>query len=106
MLNVPVKVEHTGGNVGTVISSWKHNGRMELLLDIDETKLQGAFVRQFVENGLCKDLSLGYNVQMSKNSDGKLVASNKKVIEVSIVKKGARNDCHIRGWNQTHQIIV
>ena len=87
---------------------------MDLLLDIDENMLQGAFVRQFVEKGLCKvrlffyasllygssfvayqkslssqDLSLGYNVQMSKNPAGKLIAGNKKVIEVSIVKKGA-----------------
>jgi hypothetical protein len=44
-----------------------------------------------------QDLSLGYNVQMSKNAAGKLVASNKKVIEVSIVQKGARENCHIRG---------
>jgi tRNA 2-selenouridine synthase SelU len=106
MVDIPVKVEHSGTDVGRVISSWKHQGRMELLLDIDESKIQGAFVRQFVENGICKDLSLGYKVQMSKNSAGKLVASNKKVIEVSIVIKGARNDCHIRGWNQTHKILI
>jgi hypothetical protein len=148
MVNVPVKVEHSvrnrnrnriswvstsltlsipqGSDVGRVVSSWKHNGRMELLLDIDENKLQGAFVREFVEKGICKvspskvpkpsyvlltqrtiqDLSLGYNVQMSKNASGKLIAGNKKVIEVSIVKKGARDDCHIRGWNQKHKILI
>jgi hypothetical protein len=106
MMNIPVKVEHSGSNVGRVVSSWKHNGRMELLLDIDESMIQGAFVRQFVENGICKDLSLGYNVQMSKNANGKVVAGNKKVIEVSIVKKGARDNCHIRGWNKTHKIII
>jgi hypothetical protein len=106
MINIPVRVEHTGSDVGKVISSWKHNGRMELLLDIDESILQGAFVREFVENGICKDLSLGYNVQMSKNATGKLIAGNKKVIEVSIVKKGARDDCHIRGWNKTHKILI
>jgi hypothetical protein len=43
-----------GSDVGRVISSWKHDGRMELLLDIDENRLQGAFVRQFVEKGMCK----------------------------------------------------
>jgi hypothetical protein len=36
---------------------------------------------------------------MSKNSIGKLVASNKKVVEVSLVKKGARDNCHIKGWS-------
>jgi hypothetical protein len=77
MLNIPVKVEHSvrilhpmhsqshkhfltlpcqkqGSDVGRVVSSWKHNGRMELLLDIDENRLPGAFVRQFVEKGMCK----------------------------------------------------
>jgi hypothetical protein len=34
---------------------------------------------------------------MSKNPAGKLIAGNKKVIEVSIVKKGARDNCHIKG---------
>jgi hypothetical protein len=43
-----------GSDVGRVVSSWKHDGRMELLLEIDENRLQGAFVRQFVENGMCK----------------------------------------------------
>lgn len=116
-----------GSDVGRVVSSWKHDGRMELLLEIDENRLQGAFVRQFVENGMCKvhachpsvirsilhtltdstqDLSLGYNVQMSKNAAGKLIASNKKVIEVSIVKQGARDNCHIKGWNQKHKILI
>jgi hypothetical protein len=98
MINIPVKVEHSGVNVGRVISSWKHNGRMDLLLDIDEKMIHGAFVRKFVENGMCKDLSLGYNVQMSKNPNGKLVAGNKQVIEVSIVQVGARDNCHIRGF--------
>jgi hypothetical protein len=106
MVDIPVKVEHAGCAVGKVLSSWKYNGRMELVLEIDETKIHGAFARSFVENGMCKDLSLGYNVQMSKNAAGKLVAGNKKVIEVSIVKKGARDNCQIRGWNPTHKIII
>jgi hypothetical protein len=54
MMGIPVKVEHSGSDVGKVVSSWTHEGRMELLLDIDESKLQGAFVRQFVERGTCK----------------------------------------------------
>lgn len=97
-----------GCDIGRVVSSWKFNGKMELVLDVDEKMLQGAFAREFIENGMCKDLSLGYNVQMSKNASGKLVAGNKKVIEVSIVKKGARENCHIRGWDNAkkHKIII
>jgi hypothetical protein len=43
-----------GSSVGNVISSWQHNGTMELVLYVDERMLEGAFVRQFVETGMCK----------------------------------------------------
>lgn len=42
----------------------------------------------------------GYNVEMSRSPGGFLKASNKRVIEVSLVKVGAREDCHIHGWSQ------
>lgn len=59
-----------------------------------------------VQEGLCKDLSLGYKVGMSANSSGKLQASHKRVVEVSIVKQGARENCHIRGWSSDHHILL
>lgn len=82
MVGVPVKIEHKGGDVGKVVSAWKHNGRMDLLLDIDGAGLESVFGREFVKRGMCKDLSLGYNVQMSRSPAGYLRASNKRVIEV------------------------
>lgn len=41
----------------------------------------------------------------ANNPEGKLFASKKRVVEVSIVKQGARENCHIRGWAQEHKII-
>ena len=49
---------------------------------------------------MCKDLSLGYKVEMSKSPAGHLRASNKRVVEVSLVKTGAREKCHIHGWEK------
>lgn len=99
MKGVDVKIEHRGQSVGKVISAWKHNGRMDLLLELNSDTLGGVFGQAFVKNGMCQDLSLGYNVQMSRGVDGKLCASNKRVVEVSLVKTGAREDCHIRGFS-------
>lgn len=105
MAGIPVKVEHRGGNIGKVVSAWKHEGRMDLVLEIDPSTLDGAFGEEFVRRGMCKELSLGYNVQMSRGVDGKLSAGNKRVIEVSLVRKGARDNCHIRGWGKVHHQV-
>ncbi len=72
---------------------------MDLVLEIDPSTLNGRFGEEFVKSGMCKDLSLGYNVQMSRSANGKLFAGNKKVVEISLVRKGARENCHIRGWD-------
>lgn len=99
MQGVPVKIEHKGGDVGKVVSAWKHNGRMDLVLEIDGASIESEFGREFVRTGLCKDLSLGYNVQMSRGASGALQATNKRILEVSLVRTGARKDCHIHGWS-------
>jgi hypothetical protein len=95
----PVKVEHKGNNVGTVLSSWKHDGRMDVLISVDSDNIEAALVNEFVKAGKCNEFSLGYKVNMSSAADGSLVTKgNKEPLEVSIVMKGARNDCHIRGF--------
>ena len=71
---------------------------MDLIVDLDDRNIESAFGKEFVKSGLCKDFSLGYNVQMSKSDSGFLQATNKKIIEVSLVKTGARENCHIRAW--------
>jgi hypothetical protein len=43
-------------------------------------------------------LSLSYSVTMQNSADGSITGGGKDMIEISIVKSGARNDCLIRGF--------
>ena len=97
--NIPVHIEHKGVQVGHVVSAWEHNNTLQCVLELDETVLEGAIGGEFVRSGICKDLSLGYTVDMkhSKTSNGKICVKNKRLKEISIVRKGARKDCHIHG---------
>eukprot|EP00961_Rhodomonas_salina_P138395 1861441-Rhodomonas_salina.5 len=101
MINIPVKIEHKGDNVGKVVSAWINNGKMDLLLDVDQRILEGSVISKLIKTGSCKDLSLGYTVQMSASKDGPNLISNKKITEVSLVRKGARDKCHIHGWTDS-----
>lgn len=96
---VDVKVEHKGPSIGRVVSSWIHDGRLDVVMEIDERILQGAFAKSFIENGICKELSLGYSAEMQCSKAGGLVVKKKKVLEVSVVKKGARHNCQIHAWS-------
>jgi hypothetical protein len=51
-----------------------------------------------VRRGICPELSLGYNVTMSKSPAGFYKATNKRVVELSIVRQGARDGCKIRAF--------
>jgi len=97
---LPVKIEHMGDNVGTIVSAWQHHGRLELLLNIDDNSpnLSSALASSFVSGNVCKDLSLGYTVAVKQSADGALSTNNKRVVEVSLVKRGARQQCHIHGF--------
>lgn len=99
LVGTRVLLEHRGSDVGRVVSAWKHDGKMDMLLELDGKSLDSHFGREFVRAGLCKDLSLGYNVTMSKSESGALQAGNKRILEVSLVRTGARDDCHIHGWS-------
>jgi len=97
LLGKPVKLEHKGGDVGRVVSAWKHGNRLDCVMQIDNN-VEGLFARNFVKGGRCKELSLGYLIDM-KNSNGQVNGGNKYVAEVSIVTKGARHECNIRGFS-------
>lgn len=71
---------------------------MDVLMEIDENHIEGAMGKEFIRRGLCPELSLGYNVTMSKSPAGFLRATNKKVVELSIVRQGARAGCMIRAF--------
>jgi len=74
-------------------------GRMDVLMEIEDTQLEGALGKEFIQRGICPELSLGYNVTMSKSPAGFLRATNKKVVELSIVRQGARDGCKIRAFS-------
>jgi len=103
MVGKPVKIEHKGRNIGRIVSAWKNsNGQIDCLLDIDNSSLEGNYAGKFLQAGLCKELSLGYVVDMKQtvlNGAGADYSSStpveKKIVEVSIVKKGARDNCFI-----------
>jgi hypothetical protein len=71
---------------------------MDVLMEIDGSMLEGEMGREFVRRGICPELSLGYNVTMSKSPAGFYKATNKRVVELSIVRQGARDGCKIRAF--------
>jgi hypothetical protein len=96
LLGKPVKLEHKGAEIGQVKSVWKHNNRLDCVLQIHDN-VEGLFAQDFIQSGRCKELSLGYIIDM-KHSKGEITGGKKQVVEVSIVKKGARHECEIRGF--------
>jgi hypothetical protein len=84
-------------------------GRMDVIMEINDGHIEGALGKEFIMRGICPELSLGYHVTMSKSPAGFLKASNKKVVELSIVRKGARDGCLIHGFSdqaKRHKILV
>jgi hypothetical protein len=94
---IPVKLEHTGVNMGRVISAWENQGMLQCVLEINESVLEGSIGAQFVRSGICKDLSLGYTVEMEQSRTGKMQSRRKKLNEISVVVKGARHKCNVHG---------
>jgi hypothetical protein len=106
MLNLPVKTEHAGSTVGKVVSSFlDDSGRLQCVMHIETESLSADLVRGFIRKGIAADLSLGYTVDI-RNHDQKLKAAEKKILEVSLVRKGARNGCHIIAYEDDRKNVV
>ncbi len=105
---VPVKTEHSGGDVGRVVSSFLDDqGRLHAVMDIQEDSVEGALTAGFIKDGIAADLSLGYSVDVAHSkSDDALKAGAKKLLEVSIVRKGAREGCHINAYSEAGKEVV
>ena len=93
---IPVLVEHKGVEIGHVVSAWEHGGKLECVLALNNKVLEGSLGSEFVKSGICRDLSLGYDVSLEQSKAG-IKVGKKKIKEISIVKKGARPRCHIHG---------
>ncbi len=98
--SIPVKLEHTGVALGKVVSAWENRGTLECVLEINERVLEGSISAEFIRSGICKDLSLGYTVEMEQSSSGSIQSRKKKLNEISIVVKGARKRCNVHGFSK------
>ena len=99
MYEKPVLLEHKGEPIGKVVSAWKTQDRLDCVFEINDS-VSGLFAQYFVQHGKTPELSLGYSVEVEHSADGGIKAGAKKVMEVSIVKKGARENCLIRGISE------
>lgn len=90
----PLRVEHNAKvHVGRVLDGWTDaRGAMWALAEIDTQHMKGALTAAAVEQGKLGEFSLGYVTKMLPRADG---VREKRIMELSIVKKGARDGCHI-----------
>jgi len=95
---VPVKMEHTGSAIGHVVSSFiDSQDALQCVMEVDESTVEGSIASGFVRDGIAADLSLGYTVDV-QHSDNRLRAGEKNLLEISLVRKGARSGCHISAY--------
>ena len=97
LLDLPVKIEHTSTSVGKVVSAWENGDRLDCVFRLNNDSIESIFAQEFVKSRRCPELSLSYAVTMQHSKDGVLSGADKEMIEVSIVKSGARPDCKIYG---------
>ncbi len=74
-------------------------------MQLSTSSVAASLAQGFVRDGLALDLSLGYTVDI-QNTDSKLQAKEKKIVEVSLVRKGARRGCHITAYQEEGQQVV
>ena len=99
IIGMPVKIEHRGVDVGRVVSAFPNGGKLDIVICLDKTVVEGAIIFQLVRNGTCKELSLGYSAQVTASANGEDIIGRKKIQEVSLVRKGARDKCLIHGFS-------
>lgn len=106
MRGVSVKTEHAGSAVGHVLSGFVDaTGNLHCVMEIEQHSLPGALAQGFIRDGVASELSLGYTVDIKNNVHG-LKAMQKQLLEVSLVRKGARKGCHIVAYQETDRAVV
>ena len=106
MRGISVKTEHAGSEVGRVLTSFLDaDGNLHCVMELGKTSLPACLAQGFVRDGLALDLSLGYTVDI-QNTDNSLQATEKRIVEVSLVRKGARRGCHITAYQEEGRQVV
>ena len=101
---IAVKAEHSGSDIGSVVSAWiNDNQQLNCLVRIHDNSLSAHIAQGLVRDKIAADFSLGYTVDVKhskKNtaSDARWQATDKKIIEVSLVRRSARRGCHIHAY--------
>ena len=104
--NIPVKAEHKGDELGKIVSSFVYDeGRLQCLMRLNDS-VEGAIAQGLVKNGIASELSLGYSVDVEHSNNGnKLHTKSKKVMEVSLVRKGAREKCYVLAYEGDNGLV-
>ena len=106
MRGIPVKTEHSGSEVGRVLTSFLDaDGNLNCVMELSKSSLPACLAQGFVRDGLALDLSLGYTVDI-QNTDNNLQAIEKKIVAGSLVRKGARKGCHITAYQDEGRDVV
>lgn len=104
---IPVKTEHKGSDVGKIVSTYiGDQNELKCLLDIDDKSFDGGLAAGFVRDNIACELSLGYTVDVRHTENSRLKAGKKNVLEVSLVRKGARNGCQITMYTDGDKVYV
>lgn len=101
---LPVRTEHGSGDAGVIVSTFvRDDGALQCLLEVNGNTLHDRIAQGFVRDGVAVDLSMGYTVDVQQTDAERLRAGQKNTIEVSLVKKGAREGCHIIAMEEAGQ---
>ena len=98
LVNTPVLLEHDGAPVGHVKSAWQYNDQLDVLVELNDTGFLGRVAESFVAANVLRDFSLGYKVELSRAGDNTVRVGAKKIVELSLVKTGARPNCQIKNF--------
>ena len=75
-------------------------GALQCLMEVDESSVPGHWlVALFATASLRICPSATASMSNTTAPENKLKAGEKKVMEVSLVRKGAREGCHITAWD-------
>ena len=99
LLGRPVKAEHKGDALGQIVSSFvDSHGKLNCVMKLNGS-LEGSIAAGLVRDGIASELSLGYSVDVAHLQNGRqLQAGKKQVLEVSLVRKGARDACYVTAF--------
>ena len=102
-MDKPVKAEHRGSKLGHIVSSYVDDGgKLNCVLKLNDS-VEGSIAAGLIKDGIAAELSLGYSVDVAHSDQGnKLQAGTKNVMELSLVRRGARDACYITAYEDEH----